>query len=153
VHGTGLTMSDVESVLRRREYKLIGFNVLWKIQGMAKRLEDTQKYERIAQWARSLADRFEAPVLGVWQADTTAEGVAWLTQQQLYGSKTALQGEADVLLMIGKVHEPGKGDERYINVCKNKIPSSPGTNPKLRHAQFTVDIDSERGRFLSRRIP
>lgn len=148
VHDTSLTVRTVERVLQRHEYGVIGINVLWKIQGW-KRLEEYQRLSAQAQWARKIADR-HAPVIAVWQADASAEGVPWLNQSQLYGSKTGVQGEADVLLMIGSTHEPGKGHERYISVVKNKTPGSDDTEPKLRHGQFTVDIDPERGRFLSR---
>ena len=151
VHDTGLSMRTVESVLRRHEYGLIGINVLWKVNGWRK-LEEYQRLSAQAQWARSLADK-HAPVIAIWQADASAEGIPWLNQSQLYGSKTGVQGEADVLIMIGSTHEPGKGHERYLSVVKNKIPGSDTTNPKLRHGQFTVEIDSERGRFISRMKP
>jgi hypothetical protein len=148
VHDTTLSTRTVEQVLKRHDYGLIAFNVLWKVK-VNRRLEDYQKYEYLALWARQIADR-HAPVLAVWQADASAEGVPWLNQSQLYGAKTAVQGEADVLLLIGKSHEPGKGDERYISVSKNKTPGTDKTDPKLRHGQFTVEMDAERGRFLTR---
>lgn len=148
VHDTSLSTRTVERVLQRHDYGIIGINVLWKIQGW-KRLEEYQRLSAQAQWARKIADQ-HAPVIAVWQADASAEGVPWLNQSQLYGSKTGVQGEADVLLMIGSTHEPGKGHERYISVVKNKTPGSDETEPKLRHGQFTVDIDPERGRFKSR---
>lgn len=151
VHDTALSMKTVETVLKRHEYGLVGINVLWKVGGW-RRLEEYQRLSAQAQWARTVADRY-APVIAVWQADASAEGVPWLNQSQLYGSKTGVQGEADVLLMIGSSHEPGKGAERYISVVKNKTPGSDDTDPKLRHGQFTVEIDPERGRFVSRMKP
>jgi len=151
IHDTSLSVRTVESLLKRRHYDLIGFNVMWKIQGWRK-LEEFQRYNAISLWGRSIADRY-APVIGIWQADGSAEGVPWLTMNQLYGSKTGVQGEADVLVMIGSSHEPGKGNERYISVVKNKIPTSKVTDPRLRHGLFTVDLDSERGRFVSRMKP
>lgn len=151
VHDTSLSIRTVEQVLKRHEYGLIGINVLWKLQGH-KKLEEYQRFHAITQWARHIAD-IHAPVIGIWQADGTAEGVPWLNQSQLYGSKTGVQGEADVLLMIGASHEPGKQDERYISVVKNKMPGSADTEPKYRRGQFTVGIDPERGRFISRMKP
>jgi hypothetical protein len=151
VHDTALSLRTIEAVLKRHEYGLIGINVMWKLQGH-KRLEEYQRFHAIAQWARNVADH-HAPVIGVWQADGTGEGVPWLNQSQLYGSKTGVQGEADVLLMIGASHEPGKQDERYISVVKNKMPGSSDTDPKFRRGQFTVGIDPEKGRFVSRMKP
>lgn len=148
IHDTSMTTAKVEAVLKRKKYDLIGFNVLWKVRPWGK-LEDYQRYEHVAQWARKVADQ-HAPVVAVWQADASAEGVEWMNQSQLYGSKTGVQGEADVQLMIGMSNEPGLAHERYISVVKNKTPGSAGTLPSMRHGRFIVDIDPERGRFLSR---
>lgn len=148
VHDTSLTTSKIETVLKRKPYQLIGFNVLWKVRPYGK-LEDYQKYEQVARWARSVADKY-APVVAIWQADASAEGVEWLDQAQLYGSKTGVQGEADVQLMVGKSNEPGLQDERYLSVVKNKVPASKGTVASMRHGRFKVDMDAERGRFITR---
>lgn len=149
IHDTALTCGKVDSILKRQKYDLIGFNVLWKVRPYGKNLEDFQAYQRVAQWARKVADEY-APVVAIWQADASAEGVEWMDQSQLYGSKTGVQGEADVQIMIGATPEPGRQFERYISVVKNKVPASKGTDPKLRHGRFTVDLDAERGRFKGR---
>jgi len=149
IHDTALTCGKVDAILNRKHYDLIGFNVLWKVRPYGKNLEDFQAYQRVAQWARKVADS-HGPVVAIWQADASAEGVEWMDQSQLYGSKTGVQGEADVQLMIGSSHEPGRQLERYISVVKNKLPSSKETDPKLRHGKFTVDMDAERGRFIGR---
>ena len=148
VHDTSLTTGKVDAILQRRKYDLIGFNVLWKVRPYGK-LEDYQRYEHVARWARRVADRY-APVIAIWQADASAEGVEWMDQSQLYGTKTGVQGEADVQIMIGKSNEPGLQDERYLSVVKNKIPGSKGTIPRMRHGRFIVDMDAERGRFKTR---
>jgi hypothetical protein len=152
IHDTHLTTAKVEQVLKRKRYDLIGFNVLWKVKPYGSKLEDYQRYEHVARWARSVADE-HGPVVAIWQADASAEGVEWMDQSQLYGSKTGVQGEADVQVMIGKSNEPGLQDERYISIVKNKIPGSKGTIPAMRHGRFIVDMDAERGRFKSRMKP
>ena len=81
------------------------------------------------------------------QADATAEGQRTLDQSQLYGSKTKVQGEADVLIMIGK--EAVSGEVRWLNVCKNKMPHGPRVKAGLSHGQFEVKIDAERGRYAT----
>ena len=152
IHDTHLTTAKIEQVLKRKKYDLIGFNVLWKVKPYGSKLEDYQRYEQSARWARSMADDY-APVVAIWQADASAEGVEWMDQSQLYGSKTGVQGEADVQIMIGKSNEPGLQDERYISIVKNKIPGSKGTIPAMRHGRFIVDMDAERARFKSRMKP
>ena len=86
----------------------------------------------------------------VAQADASAEGVRWLDQSQLYGSKTGMQGEADVQLMIGKDNEPGHEGDRFISIVKNKTSGGPRCNPSLRHGKFEVTFDGERARFRSK---
>lgn len=144
-HDTGLAVKDVERVLRSGEYGLIAFNVLDKIRGFYK-LEGVERLRALSQWARSVADK-HGVVMAVAQADASAEGHKWLDQSQLYGSKTGMQGEADVLLMIGR--DPMVDDERYISVAKNKTPGGPRSIKSLRHGRLTVGFDGDIGRFNS----
>jgi hypothetical protein len=149
VQSTSMTTAFCDSVLKRKQYDLIGFNVLWKVRPWGRELDDYQLYQRVAMWARGVANQY-APVVGIWQADASAEGVEYLDQSQLFGSKTGVQGEADVQMMIGSTHEPGRQFERYFNVVKNKVPASAGTDPHWRHGKFVVDIEPEIGRFIGR---
>lgn len=144
-HDTGLTTKDVERVLRSGDYGLIAFNVLDKVRGFYK-LEGVERLRALSQWARSIADK-HGVVMAVAQADASAEGQKWLDQSQLYGSKTGMQGEADVLLMVGK--DPLLDDERYISVAKNKTPGGARTIPALRHGRLSVGFDGDVGRFHS----
>jgi hypothetical protein len=88
-------------------------------------------------------------VICIHQADASAEGVKWLNQSQLYGSKTGVQGEADVLIMIGATHEPGDENRRYISICKNKLPGGPRTEIALRRGKHEVMFDGDIARFTS----
>jgi len=144
-HNTGLSTNEVERVLKSGEYGLIAFNVLDKLRGFHK-LEGVERLRAIAQWARVMADKYGV-VFAVAQADASAEGAKWLDQSQLYGSKTGMQGEADVLLMIGR--DPMVDDERYFSIAKNKKPGGARTNRALRHGHLTVRFDGEVGLFDS----
>lgn len=148
-HDTGLSTKDVERVLRSGDYGLIAFNVLDKIRGFNK-LEGVERLRALSQWARGTADK-HGVVMAVAQADASAEGQMWLDQSQLYGSKTGMQGEADVLLMIGKDHTVD--DERYISIAKNKTPGGPRCIKGLRHGRLTVGFDGDVGRFYSIAYP
>lgn len=140
-----VSVSDVERLCRKGNYGIIAFNVLDKMWGFAD-MEGVERSARLAQWARELADKYGV-VFCLSQADASAEGQRTLDQSQLYGSKTKVQGEADILLMVGK--EPVSGESRWINVCKNKMPSGPRVNPALSHGQFEVRMDAERARYSS----
>jgi hypothetical protein len=147
LHDTRLSIRQIERVLRRQHYDLIVFNVLWKLQG-SKEESDIGKLEDMVLWARTIAD-VHAPVIGVWQADGDAEGMPFPSQNHLYKSKTAVQGEADVLIFIGKTADPAQEYSRFIGVVKNKLPGGPQTKPTLKHGRFTVTIDYGTGRYTS----
>lgn len=147
VHRPGMTSGFVEGVLRTGNYGIIVFNTLAKIGGFDK-LEGVARMEALGQWARRMADQYGV-VIAVHQADNTAEGVEYLDQSQLYGSKTGLQGETDVQIMIGKSHNPAKGDSRYLSVVRNKIPGGPRTDPTMKYLRTEVNFDWQTGRFKS----
>jgi hypothetical protein len=147
IHRPGMTTAFVEGVLRSNNYGLIAFNTLAKIDGFGK-LEGADRMQAVGAWARKIADDYGV-VFAVHQADNTAEGVEWMDQSQLYGSKTGLQGESDVQLMIGKSSNPAKGDVRYLSVVRNKMPGGPRTDPLLKYLRAEVAFDWQTGRFTS----
>lgn len=142
----GLTTTDIERVLREGKYGLIGINVLDKVQGFGK-LDEVARMRELAKWCRGLASKY-APVIAVQQADASASGQRYLTMNQIYGSKTGMQGEADVILMLG-CEDPGF-NERYLSVAKNKLPGGPRTVDSLKHGKFEIEFDPSTGRFSSR---
>jgi hypothetical protein len=87
-------------------------------------------------------------VLAIVQADPTAEGMQYIPQDRIYKSKTALQGEADALVMIG-TDENIQDNVRYIHVAKNKIPPAPCTDIKCKHIKSQVKFDMDTGRFTT----
>jgi len=147
-HKPGMSTRDVERCLRAGNYGLIGINVIEKVQGFYK-ADDVERRRLLGEWCRKLADKY-GPVFGVVQADATAEGQKVLNMSQLYGSKTGLQGEIDVLLMIGKTNDPGLNSERWITVCKNKKPTTGQMQPALKHTTHNVTFDIEKGRYLTK---
>lgn len=147
-HDTGMSTNDIERKLRAGDYGVVGINVLDKLRGFSK-MEGVERLRRMAQWAREIADRHNCVVICIHQADASAEGVKWLNQSQLYGSKTGVQGEADVLIMIGATHEPGDENRRYISICKNKLPGGPRTEMALRRGKHEVMFNGDIARFTS----
>lgn len=143
-----LSTHDIERVLKSHDYGLICINVLDKVSGFGKAESDVERLRQLGMWARRIANK-HAPVICVLQADASAEGVDYLNQSQIYGSKTGLQGEADAIIMIGKKH--GIEDRRYISIVKNKLPGGPRSVPALRHGQFEVGFNETTGRYFSLR--
>lgn len=148
IHNTAMTNRSIERRLRTGAYGLIGINVLDKVRMIGNKAEGADLKRDIGIWTRQIADNYGA-VMGVLQADAAAEGEKWPDQSRLYGSKTGLQAESDVLIMIGKTNNPAESDRRYMGVVRNKLPGGPRSRANLRHGQFEVKFDGERARFSS----
>lgn len=128
----------VESLLDKHKPGAILFDQMDKIKGF-KAERDDLLYGTIYQWGRELAKQF-APVISVCQADGTAEGVKWLYMNHMALAKTAKQAECDWILGIGKSHNEGEDDMRYLNISKNKLMGDKDSNPELKHGRFDVLI-------------
>ena len=145
-HDTTMTIGSIKAKLREQDYGLICVNVLLKVGG-TKATEDHDKFQALGEEMRKLA-QLHGPVVAVVQADPSAEGVRYIPQDRIYKSKTALQGEADVLIMIG-TDPDGNIDSRYIHVAKNKLPPSPSTEVAYKHIKSEVHFDIGTGRFTT----
>lgn len=144
---SGLSIFDVERYLKTGNYGLVGINVLDKLRGFDRDESEVSRMRKLAQFIRNLATKYKCAIVAVMQADASAEGKAWLDLSQLYGTKTGVQGEADVIIMVGHNGEP---DTRYISVAKNKLPGGPRTKAAERHGKFEVMFDGERARYESK---
>lgn len=137
--------STVETLCRRYKPSLIIFDQIDKIVGFENDREDL-KLGAIYQWARELAKEF-APVIGICQADGTGEGQKWLTMSNVANAKTSKQAEADWILGIGKVNDPGYDSIRYLHLSKNKLLGDADTKPDQRHGRREVLIEPQIARY------
>jgi len=140
-----LTIKHVEAVCKEVNPGLIIIDQLDKVHGFKAERKDLE-YKALYQWARVLSNRY-GPTLVVCQADGTAEGQRWLTQHQLDGSKTAKQGEADAIMMIGKDNDPAFEFDRFIHAPKNKLSGGPLSIEAMRHGRIEVKIKPEIARY------
>lgn len=145
-----ITINDVERVCATLHPYVIVLNVIDEIKGFEKQTNEVERLTKLGAWCRHVAKRYNTAVIGVVQADTSAEGQKWIHQGQLYGSKTKLPSAADVIITIGKTHDVAEVDERFIHLPKNKMPTIAGMDKRLKHGYFNVKFDSETGRFVSR---
>lgn len=97
-------------------------------------------------WGRELAKTY-CPVIGVCQADGSAEGERWLYMNHVANAKTAKQAEADFIVGIGKSHDAGYDYVRFLNIAKNKLVGDPDTDPSMKHAKLEVIIRPEIARY------
>ena len=137
--------NTVEKICRQMKPSLIIFDQIDKIHGFNNDREDL-RLGSIYMWARELAKE-HCPVIGVCQADGTGEGQKWLTMAHVANAKTSKQAEADWILGVGKIHDPGYESVRYLNVSKNKLMGDEDTNPDLRHGRKEVLINANVARY------
>lgn len=139
------TKGELERLLSKSSPGLLVIDQIDKISGF-KADRDDLMLGSIYIWARELAKTY-CPVIGVCQADGTGEGVRWLTMGHVANAKTAKQAEADFILGVGMVHDPGWELVRFMNISKNKLLGDEDTDPKQRHAKFEVLIEPEIARY------
>lgn len=133
---------DVEAACKRHDPGLIVFDQLWKFKGFEGDNE-VQRLTNLANWAREIAKEY-APVIFVHQGGENAENQKWVTMDMMYGNKTGMQGEADLIIGLGRKHN--EGDRRGIYLSKNKM-LTPGDRTKI-NGKFNVEIDPNHARFI-----
>lgn len=143
--GASIHRNQVELICKQIKPALIVFDQIDKIKGFQNDRDDL-RLGSIYIWARELAKEF-APVIGICQADGTAEGKQWLTMDHVANAKTSKQAEADWILGIGKVHDPLYENIRYLNISKNKLAGSSETLEEYRHGKFSILIKPEIARY------
>lgn len=137
--------ADMEAIFKEYSPSLAVIDQLSKVKGFAADRDDL-KLGAAFQWARELAKEY-CPVIGVHQADGSAEGVKYLTMDHCANAKTAIQAEADWIVGIGKTNEIGADEVRYLSICKNKLLGDQDSDPNLRHARFEVLLKAQKMQY------
>lgn len=138
-----MTTKFVNERIKRHEGKigLILFDQLWKIRGASRSQNDFMQLAHIFSWARDIAKE-HAPVIAVHQADGNTFGEKYLGMEHLFGSRIAVQGEADAIITIGRITDGSTlPNLRHFHVPKNKLPS--GSDPTQRNVRFDAFIDHD----------
>lgn len=136
---------DVEKLCKRIKPGLVVVDQLPKITGF-KEDRDDLKLGAIFQWARELAKEY-CPVIGASQAAASGENSKWLTMNDVAKAKTEIQAEADWILGIGKIHDTGWENMRFLNISKNKLAGDQDSDPDLRHGRMEVRINAVKARY------
>lgn len=145
VDNANISKAMVEKIVKRFNPSLIVFDQIDKIKGFVNDREDL-RLGAIYIWARELAKTY-CPVIGICQADGTAEGQKWLTMDHVANAKTSKQAEADWILGMGAVHAEGMQFVRYLHLSKNKLIGDNDTLSRMRHGRMEVLIQPEIARF------
>ena len=141
-----LEVKDIAIALKKHNVKLIVFDQLWKVQGIPEASNDVHKMTLLFNMGREWAKEF-APVITVHQCDGSAGGMEYIPMENLYMSKTGVQGEADAIITLGRSYDPTKKHSRFFNVPKNKLAGGPDSVPAMRNMQREVLLDAERAQF------
>lgn len=136
---------DIEKLCESVNPSLIVFDQIDKIKGFDSDREDL-RLGSIYQWGRELAKTY-GPVIGITQADGTGENQRWLTMNNVANAKTSKQAEADWIMGIGKIHDIGFDQVRFLHLSKNKLAGDEDTIPELRHGRMEVMINPAIGRY------
>lgn len=136
---------QIEKACEKYQPSLVVFDQIDKIKGFDSDREDL-RLGAIYIWARELAKEY-CPVIGVCQADGSGEGQRWLTMANVANAKTSKQAEADWILGVGKVNDPGYDNLRFMHLSKNKLWGDEDTDPTLRHDRWETLIEPQLGRF------
>jgi replicative DNA helicase len=146
---SNVSIEDVYSYIKKYDGKVSGivFDQLWKVRGMEKSSStDVDRQQKIFAWARGLAKQY-CPVITSHQLKGDAEGVMYPDMSMLYGSTTAIQGEADVIIMLGTKNEMGLENTRGISIAKVKGAYGPHVIPSMRNAKKEIILHPERALF------
>jgi replicative DNA helicase len=137
--------NTVEQVCKQFKPSLIIFDQIDKIHGFTNDREDL-RLGAMYNWARELAKEY-CPVIAVCQADGTGEGQKWLSMANVANAKTSKQAEADWIVGIGKIHDPGYENVRYLHASKNKLIGDEDSVPDMRHGRKEVLINPAVARY------
>ena len=95
-----------------------------------------------------MADKYQHIAIAAHQAGALAAGEKIVTQEMMYGGKTGIPGECDVIIGIGKTYDPMEKKYRWLYIARNKLPSGPRTRPDYREdSLFQVEFQAARGRY------
>ena len=144
---SNMSVSDIDRAVELYNPKIIIIDQLWKLRGYEKEsTSEVDRFARVASHLRTLAKQ-QGPVITTSQLDGSADGTKFPDMNALYNSKTAVQGEADAILMIGREGDTAPPNERWLKAPKNKLPFGV---PRHRNSGWCVDINPDKARFESK---
>ena len=134
------TPTSMQKVLDALHPAVIVIDSLDKVGGFEDDRRDSM-LGKVYRWARETAKTY-APVIGISQAGGDRPK-KWLTEYDMFDSKTAKPAELDALIGIGTSQDAGYEYVRYINIPKNKRRGNRYTNEADRHGKFQTIIVPE----------
>lgn len=146
VDKTDMSIQDIDEVVAITNPSIIIIDQIWKVSGFEdSKGTEIMRYASLAKYIRGMAKKV-GPIIGTSQLDGSAEGMKFPDMGTLYGSKTAVQGEADCIIIIGR--DPSEpANSRFIHTPKNKMMFG---DPTKRNNTWAVEIDATYAQFISK---
>jgi replicative DNA helicase len=143
---TSMSIEDIDAAIEMYKPQVIIIDQVWKVAGFeTKQRNDITRYAELAKYVRGLA-KDNGPVIGASQIGPPPAGQEKFPDMScLYNSKTAVQGEADAIIMLGSDPDSGDPGQRFIHAPKNKMPFA---HPQRRKAGISFRADWERAQLI-----
>lgn len=129
--------SDLEPLIEEFQPTVIVLDQIRNMAGQADAM--VQKLEENGQGFRRLLIKYHLIGLSITQAGASAEGQAWLTMNDVDGSKTGLPGTFDLQLGLGADSAMLSKNQRALSIVKNKLSSAPNSKEG-----FLLEMDPSR---------
>ena len=96
---------------------------------------------KASRFMRRIGKQYNVVSVSVTQAGDSATNKVFLHYNDIYSSKTAVSGDADLMIGIGANEEMIQQGRRMINLPKNKVSG--------KHSSFPTEIDTRHSKVLS----
>ncbi len=142
-------LHTANSILERNSAGVIVVDQLWNMKGIGNRVDsEVTRITLLYKEARKWGKLYKCPVLIVHQLGGNAGGVMFPNMEHFYLSQTALQGDGDVIVTLGKSYDQSIPEmRRGIHIVKNKLGKGTECRAELKHGQMEVDLEPHIGRI------
>jgi replicative DNA helicase len=117
----GMDNFAVEQIIEANNAKVVIYDMIDNIRGFGDSARTDLGLEKMYQWGREIAVKYDAIGLATSQISADGDGMQFPTLGMLKDSKTGKQGACDFMLMIGSSNDPGYSNVRWLGMPKNKL--------------------------------
>ena len=140
---TGKDMRWVEAVVKAYQPDILVLDMGDKFA--SKGSADSHVYLKDAAiHARNIAKQYDCAIIWMSQLSADAEGIVYVDQSMMEGSKTGKAAECDLMILISKNPQVEGQDEqdsqRHLNIAKNKLRGG-------WHGVVHCELDGDRSRY------
>lgn len=138
----GYTKDQVESIIIRTNPRLVTFDMVDNIRGFGNETRTDLALERMYQWAREAAVKYDFTGLATSQISEAGHNTMYPPMAYLKDSRTGKQGACDFQLMIGSLQDDAQyASTRWLSLPKNKLRR---TGAKTLESKVIFDRDKVR---------